>query len=47
MRKHYLMMRAIGMATLFGLGFWLLDSIIHPRLFSSRPTKRIGLAAPP
>jgi PAS domain S-box-containing protein len=29
MRKHYRMMHAIGIAILFGLGFWLLDSIIH------------------
>jgi PAS domain S-box-containing protein len=29
MRKHYLMTRAIGIAILFGLGFWLLDSTIH------------------
>jgi PAS domain S-box-containing protein len=29
MRKHYPMMRAIGVATLFGLGFWLLDGTVH------------------
>jgi PAS domain S-box-containing protein len=37
MRKHYLTMRTIGIATLFGLGFWLLDSIIHLFYFGHNP----------
>ena len=35
MKKHALTLRVLGIATAFGLGFWLLDSLYHWRYLSS------------